>query len=127
MLTSTALHDDAACTRRRIGPARDGPATERACPPRHDRAGALRADEAHARIASRGPCTRADKPLNVLERIELLSTPAKAAKLNKVTIEAKGAVHALDFRYVEATQRIVVRAPLVAMAEDWKMEFTFTV
>jgi len=64
-------------------------------------------------------------PPNELERIELLASPTAAAKLAKVTLEVKGETRTLDFRYVQATGRLVVRAPKVGVAEDWKMAFSF--
>jgi len=62
-------------------------------------------------------------PPNQLERVELLMSLEDAANLNGVTLEAGGVTTALDFRYVSATRRLVVRAPKVAMAADWTITF----
>ena len=62
-------------------------------------------------------------PPNTLERVEVLMTADAAAKLKSATLTAGGATRKLDFSYVASTQRLVVRAPNVAMADDWSVAF----
>jgi len=56
-------------------------------------------------------------PSNLLERLEVLM-PA-ATKVGSVTLTYKGESKPLEFSYVEKSGRLVVRAPLVPVADDW--------
>ena len=62
-------------------------------------------------------------PINMLERVELLMTADAAKKLKRVTLKAGGESRQLDFSYAAATKRLVVRAPKVAMSDDWTITF----
>ena len=62
-------------------------------------------------------------PMNLLERVELLMPADAAAELSAVMLLRGGETRALDFSYLAATRRLVVRAPAVPMADDWKISF----
>ena len=58
-----------------------------------------------------------------LERVELLMPADAAAKLSAVTLLRGRETRVLDFSYLAATRRLVVRAPAVPMADDWTISF----